>query len=582
MKVPAVLVLLISTTLAAAAATLSKQDEFLDAVHTSTRRESKHKIVEELLKNTEVDPSVNDNEPFLYAVRNDDFFVAQLLLNDDRVNPAAKDNAAIRIAASRRNYSMVILLLSSGRVDPTAKGDTPIGTAIVNEDTLMIKLLLDDYRMVKTELDAKNILTFAVKKFKGNTKPLEFLMDHPKFSSGLVSRLFFPAVVENKLELVKWLMSQPTVDPTADNYWALFKAVRLGQHDMVKSFLEHPKVDVGFNRNLFLVMAISMRDHRMFEIVLNNEKANPNDRDGLFLMTAVELGDYFMVERLLSKMENPSGNGNIALRLALKKKDLKMIKMLLSHQNIDVKIPIYYPPIYIALETGDLEIVKALVEHAKFCESTTKEMMMKSIQFAQNQKHVEIADYLKTINVTGDPKCSSRALPNPAHQLACRMIILEELVFWHARDCHAEVTPQIKREALLSKLNSLLADLFPGAANSPQLGSYSQKPCFELLKLTFSDFQTYNGSKINIEQSKDAFRKFVTEKNWINAELNPNAYPADLKRKREEGEAIGGEQEPISATGETSSSGMPDRNVRRRMNEGSDSRIAEADKEEEV
>jgi hypothetical protein len=165
------------------------------------------------------------------------------------------------------------------------------------------------------------------------------------------------------------------------------------------------------------------------------------------------------------------------------------------------------------------------------------------------------------------------------------MIILDELVFWHARDFHAEVVPQFKRKTLLSKLNSLLADLFPGAANATQLGSSSQKPCLELLKLTLSDFQNYLGSKLNIEQLKDAFRKFVTVKYGGNVETNPNDLPADLKRKREEGHAAGsetnasslGEQEPPRSAGDASSSGPSSRNVRRRLNFGADD--AESEKE---
>jgi hypothetical protein len=523
----------------------------------------------------------------LFAVEHDDFYVAKLLLNNVLVNPAAKNNVAIRIAVSRSNHSMVILLLSSDRVDPTAELNSAIGIAMLNEDIVMMRILLNDYRMVKTGEDARNILYFAVREFKGNTKPLEFLMNHPKLSGPLVTGLFIPAVTENRLDLVRWLLTQRNVDPTADGYWALLSAVRQGQHDIVQCFLEDARVDAGFNNNVFLFMAIIMRDHRMFEIVLNQEKTNPDDKDGMFLMMAVELGEYFMAERLLKKMTNPSGNGNIALSLALRKKDLKMIKILLSHQNISVSVQlsVYYPPIYLAIETGDLEIVKALVEHPKFCESTEMEIMAKSIVFAQTLKYAEIASYLKTINVTGDAQNRSSTLINPRHQLTCRMILLEELVFWHDMDYQSQVTLEFKHATLRTKLNSLLAELFLGEANSTQLGT-SRKPCFELLKLTFADFQANHGGNLTKVQMKNAFRKFVTDEFSENAESTSNGPPTDLKRKREEGQPAAnrsstGEQEPPRPVGEASSSEPSDRNVRRRLDLDADSGESENGSERE-
>ena len=50
------------------AVALSKQEELVNVVQSSNRRDSKHKIVEDLLKDPAVDPSANDNELFLLAV----------------------------------------------------------------------------------------------------------------------------------------------------------------------------------------------------------------------------------------------------------------------------------------------------------------------------------------------------------------------------------------------------------------------------------------------------------------------------------------------------------------------------------
>jgi hypothetical protein len=566
MKVPIFVVLLISATLAA----LSKQDEFLDAVHTSTRGNSKYKIIEELLKNPEVDPSVNDNEPFLYAVSHDDFFVAQLLLNNERVNPGAQNGAAILSAVSRSNYSILVLLLNCNRVDPAVKGHSVIGTAILKEDTIMMQIILDSPRFNLTEKLAYGILTFAARKFTGNGEPLALLMKHHKFAERLVKKLFTVAVSEDRWNLLDWLLTQDSIDPTFENYAALKAAVRMGQYEMVQRLLEEPRVDAGNNRNFLLLRSIAYRDHRMMQILLNNPKLNPSDRDGTFLMEAVEVSDYFILEKLLDRMDNPSANGNIALRLALRKKDMKMIRMLLAHPNISLIVPVYQPPFLLALEGSELEIVKMFAEHPRFAESHHKQAIECGLKFAQQRNLDEIGNYLRTLNVTGNPEICSVALTKPMTQLEVRLGVLNELIFCSSVERQVLTSIQAKRELVMSKLNALLErnDLYTigNSGSAPP-----SNPWYELLKLTFMDFQTYARRLSPQANMQDAFTAFVRKVNGSDPAPVANIPPADLKRKREDGkvggsEAPTGEQEPPHASRESSSSGVPDRNVRRRMN----------------
>lgn len=559
MTVPAVLVLLILTALAVAAATLSKQEEFLDAVHTSTRMASKYRIIEDLLKSPEVDPGANENEPFLYAVRNDDFFVVQVLLNNERVDPGANNNAALKTAVARSNYSMIVLLLSSDRVDP-ADVRNGMDIAIAKEDTLAMRILLDDSRTTSTEKAITFILVSAVGRFKGNTKPFSFLFNHLKFDGQdyHINRVLAIAVTENKLDLVKWFLAQPRVDPTFKENYAFRIAVHRGQHDIVQCFLESGRVDAGLGHNLALLIAIGNRDRGMVEMLLNNEKVDPNDRDGTFVMAAVEQGDHVVLETLLSKVENPSANGNIALRLALKKKDSRMVRMLLAHPNINVIIPTYHPPVYDALETGDMELIRAVVEHPKFSEGTEQVVMDRCLEYTQRRQYVEIGNYLRTVKVNGDVQSRPQTFSQPLIQLAWRMKILHGLIFW--TNPEAQLSIVFDSQFVLSKLSPLLEQVFTTGASS------SAGRFVELLRLSFSDYRTFNGRQLEQENMIEAFKSFAMRDLVGYYDSRGTGRPADFKRRREDGPpAAGGEQESTRVAGESSSSRMSSRNVRRRL-----------------
>lgn len=77
MNVASAFLLLLASATLAIAATLTKQDELVYAIHTSNHGKIKHKIVEALLQDADVDPSANDQELFLFAVNNDDFNVSR-------------------------------------------------------------------------------------------------------------------------------------------------------------------------------------------------------------------------------------------------------------------------------------------------------------------------------------------------------------------------------------------------------------------------------------------------------------------------------------------------------------------------
>jgi hypothetical protein len=62
-----------------------------------------------------VDPSTNDSNALLVAVRNKDHKMVELLVNDGRVNVAANDHAALRAAAEETILHMVVMAFLATR-----------------------------------------------------------------------------------------------------------------------------------------------------------------------------------------------------------------------------------------------------------------------------------------------------------------------------------------------------------------------------------------------------------------------------------------------------------------------------------
>lgn len=81
----------------------------------SASRNGRMEIVNELLKNENVDPSARDNKSIITASKNGHYDVVKRLLQDKRVNPSAKYNIAACHAFNYNHFKIVDLLISHPR-----------------------------------------------------------------------------------------------------------------------------------------------------------------------------------------------------------------------------------------------------------------------------------------------------------------------------------------------------------------------------------------------------------------------------------------------------------------------------------
>jgi hypothetical protein len=208
-----------------------------------------------------------------------------------------------------------------------------------------------------------------------------------------------------------------------------------------------------------------------------------------------------------------------------------------------------------------------LAGHPRFSESYPKFVVDEGLKLAEKRNYVEIGNYLRTLNITGSPEDRLICFSNINCQLDMRMKILFEIAFNSSMDRRMVKTTQEKRELMLPIVKALLDELFAGPGDSRKAG-------FEMLKMTFADFRAYEKQRTPPEGMQQAFVAFAARNLGVDVGAFGNGRPAELKRKREDGQAAGseangtpmGEQEPPRTAGETSSSAMPGRSVRRRLN----------------
>ena len=132
-------------------------------------------VVELLLVDPRVDPSVDNNYAIWMASQKGHDKVVELLLANSRVDPSDGDNFAIRLASQYGRYKVVELLLADPRVDPSAEDNYAIRFASANGHDKIVELLLADPR-VDPSADNNYAIRWASR--KGHDKVVKLLKNY--------------------------------------------------------------------------------------------------------------------------------------------------------------------------------------------------------------------------------------------------------------------------------------------------------------------------------------------------------------------------------------------------------------------
>jgi hypothetical protein len=316
-------------------------------------------IVQLLLTDSRVDPSVDENNAIRLASARGHDNVVKLLLADPRADPAADSNYAIRYASSNGHAGVVKLLLADPRVDPAAYDNHAIRFASDNGHTSVVKLLLADTRVDPT---AENNAAIRYASLNGHASVVKLLLAHPRVDPAAENNAAIQcASYYGRASVVTLLLADPRVDPAAENNNAIRDASSEGHASVVKLLLADPRVDPAANNNDAIRDASSNGHASVVELLLADPRVDPSAGSNYAIRNASSRGHASVVELLLVDLRvDPAAENNAAIQCASFNGRASVVELLLADPRVDPAADDNYA-IRDASDNGHASVVELLL-----------------------------------------------------------------------------------------------------------------------------------------------------------------------------------------------------------------------------
>ncbi|PRP82929.1 putative ankyrin [Planoprotostelium fungivorum] len=108
------------------------------------------------------------------------------------------------------------------------------------------------------------------------------------------------AASKGHTEVVRLLLSDSRVNPSCEEHIALLSAVRGGHPEIVRLLLQDERVNPSVNNNRALQLAAETGNREIVQILLSDPRVDPTALDNLAILRAVELGHNQIVDLLMS------------------------------------------------------------------------------------------------------------------------------------------------------------------------------------------------------------------------------------------------------------------------------------------
>jgi ankyrin repeat protein len=231
----------------------------------------------------------------------------------------------------------------------------------------LIKELLTDPRIDPSANDQKAIIEACE---NGDLNLLKVLLDDNRVSPATSNQLPIKrACKQGNLDMVKLLLANPQVDPRADSQYCFVVACERGYIDIVNLLLKDKRIDpTAFKYNAFFSAAIAGRTDIMKILMADRTLQLPND----LLTTVCMFEKPEMVKMLLEdKRIDPSHKNSTALRESCERGDTESLKALLIDKRSN---PNHGLPIITKLHFrhGNLEVAKLLLTDDRVDMSTVQ------------------------------------------------------------------------------------------------------------------------------------------------------------------------------------------------------------------
>lgn len=194
-----------------------------------------------------------------------------VMLRDDRINPESTN--CFGLASEFGQASIVRSLLEDGRADPAVEGNFPIIVAASSGYPRVVELLMADDRVDAGDDDNEAII-------------------------GAVRASGHPEVSFEYETVVRLLLTNDRVNPSARNNYCIRKATEIGQTNVVRMLLADKRVNPTANDNYAIQAAAERGFEAIVRLLLEDKRVNPTADDNYGLRKAAEQGFDTIVELL--------------------------------------------------------------------------------------------------------------------------------------------------------------------------------------------------------------------------------------------------------------------------------------------
>ena len=265
------------------------------------------------------------------------------------------------------------------------KNNDAIGSASSDGHSEIVKLLLADHRV---DPSANDNYAIRISSSHGNLEVVKLLLADPRVDPSDNHNYSIRNASNNgHLEIVKLLLTDPRVDPSNGNNYAIRMAAQHGYFEIVSRLLQDPRVDPSVYDNDAIIMA-SKSHYDVVELLMKDPRVDPSDQNN----TAIKSATRFDIVKLLllDPRVDPSVNDDFAIRDASKHGYHEIVKLLLADHHVNPSADSNVA-IHDASRNGNLEVVKLLLADPRVDPSDFDNY---AIKIALQNGHLEVVRLL--------------------------------------------------------------------------------------------------------------------------------------------------------------------------------------------
>jgi ankyrin repeat protein len=156
-----------------------------------------------------------------------------------------------------------------------------------------------------------------------NTKMFELVLKHSKVTNQTLQSFFnekmdWECIERVNKDVMKMLIKDPRIDPSASNNWAIRMASGNGHTEIVKLLLNDNRVDPSADKSYAIQMASAYGHTEIVKLLLNDNRVDPSADKNYAIRMASAYGHTEIVKLLLNDNRvDPSADKNYAPCLML-------------------------------------------------------------------------------------------------------------------------------------------------------------------------------------------------------------------------------------------------------------------------